>query len=143
MGSKSVLGYCLSEIGFLSAGSLTYRGVHSCYVTGKEIHKQNMKISSSSRYHLELSSESGSYKGIAFVRGDEYENARMGKSFGNYGIVTNKNGDVRFSKKQEEYYAIRDVTNTAKKIVVQTAMVFLFLGIPTFAYLAFIISNFF
>lgn len=143
MPDESILGYSLNEIGFLSARHLTYQGVHTCYVIKKTIHKRNMGISSSSKYHLEVVSESKDYKGIIYVNGCKFDKAKEGRKIGNYSIITNKNGIVRFSKELSESAALRDVINVAKKIVFQTVLVFLFLGIPTLIYWFHIFTMFF
>lgn len=139
----SILGYSLNEIGFLSAKHLTYQGIHTCYVIKKIIHKGSMEISVSSQYHLEVISESKDYKGVIYVDGCEFDKAKEGRKIGNYSIITNKNGIVRFSKELSESAALRDVINVAKKIVFQTVLVVLFLGIPTLIYWFYIFTMFF
>ncbi len=127
--------YCFSEITFMNAAKLKFCGVHKCYVNEKRIYKQNMNISSSSRYCIGLQSENGEYNGVFFVDGDTYDKVKKGESFGNYGVVINKHGKVRFSKKIDAEKAIHDVSITAQKIAFQILIALIVVGVSLIYFL--------
>lgn len=141
MGDVKILGYNLKERGFLRESNLKYQGVDDFYVSKKIFDKGGMD--SGPTYSLELRSRSNNYKVVVSVSWDKYDEVSKGEEVGKYSIITNEKGDIRLSKKLTEDDALKDVTKGAKKKVIQSFLVLVFLGIPTFGFLFYFIIRLF
>lgn len=140
MRKVNFLSYCISELKFIQSSSLDFRGTQMCIVQKKHLYQKSMRLSSSSKYALELLSEDKRYHGIFFIDGLTYENVKQGNNFKKMSIITNKYGNVRFSQKLSEKEAMKDISSTAKKIVFQIFLAFLLIGIPLLVYLCYFIT---
>jgi hypothetical protein len=69
-----------------------------------------------------------------------YNEAIVGEEFGDLSLVSNKKGEIRFTKKVDSTEALNDVSKIAKRIALQTLLVFLFFLIPPVALLFLVIK---
>jgi len=141
MEKSSFLKYCLQAFSFARPKKLNYLGNHMCYLKSKEILQNNKSNSRSAKYSLCLESKNPPHTGIVFVDESTYNEAIVGEEFGNLSLVSNKKGEIRFTKKVDSTEALNEVSKIAKRIALQTLLVFLFFLIPPVA-LLFLVINF-
>jgi len=140
MGRLKFLKHYLQEFSFINPKKLIFNGNFICYVKAKYVYKKNMRISSSSKYLLYLESEDKQFIGTMLVAADKFGKAKIGSEFGHFSVISSKKGEIRFSRNTNPIESINEVAKSARKIVIQSILVLLFLLIPSITYLLLFLS---